>query len=823
MSKQDFPQGTLVQPDFQLELQQRVQENEGMYSIELDSDNLEDSLEIKLDKEETASDTNRYTAGLQKSVGDGRRQEPEDKYFELRYDPNWKNTEKGAQFLEAGKASPVAGGNNLEFVQKSFYLHSHGSPKEKQEEAKPQDPLSGLGTQLPSFHEPRVVSRKPFRLHTKGREQAGDCPSKDNPSTHGIKFSNPPQRAKEDFVKKNKQTLGLHSARKISYLQLHDRKQQMLQRQDAEAVFLGTITVGCRCKGSRVSQHHPTAVWRYFCLKHEGVQHIVSHGLLTVTDPKTIEEEPVQCVPPLQAVKMEPEDTRYLKVQQLKSPSFPIYHSTTSYTWSAPVRNRFDSTLLQDLSQAIEQGFNAEHQNMLSQKNKINFSLNLKGSDFPRNNSQQPPGRPAKPMANLHRHGLLPPIQAAPMYTAKQDNSSAPQKGLYSHPPVCPNANMSRNSDAWLSNRPNLRCLGNQDFTTSACPSHLTLHKLNPPEMRFPAHTNKENEKHRRGFPSRLPPLCQGSCNPVMMQLSAAEHGSNGHTHLNWWNKSSNYIAAFQEPVQDQGSLQGCKRCTYMDKMCQYSPIISSCSPTVSRTTSSTTRTMEQHRQDIPCLPEPPSADRQVFSLLPPVLPPIRSGSEVNPESSKGNQVAVNQNNSEGFPMQREKQTQSKAGRKSRCSKAYTNLNVNLGGLGPDYEAIKEKKKKLKQQKEYAKQVQERNMKDTALCQWVDKKPKVVPPTSRQKAKKTASVLKVSSNGECQKGKTLKALEYAKKIPKPKNSKARQLNGEVKQKRVLPRTLNGESLPEIAPLETLQRRHEKEKKVVAAFKKLEVL
>ncbi|NXL58354.1 JHY protein, partial [Chordeiles acutipennis] len=127
--------------------------------------------------------------------------------------------------------------------------------------------------------------------------------------------------------------------------------------------------------------------------------------------------------------------------------------------------------------------------------------------------------------------------------------------------------------------------------------------------------------------------------------------------------------------------------------------------------------------------------------------------------------------------------------------------NVKLGGLGPDYEAIKEKvREKLKQQKEYAKQIKEHNMKSIGSVQRLPTKPQVVSSVSRQKA-----------------------LEYAKKVPRPKTFTARQSDGEVKEKRVLPQTLNGHSLPQIASLETLQNRHEKEKQVVAAFKTLHIL
>ncbi|KFO73660.1 Uncharacterized protein C11orf63, partial [Cuculus canorus] len=126
--------------------------------------------------------------------------------------------------------------------------------------------------------------------------------------------------------------------------------------------------------------------------------------------------------------------------------------------------------------------------------------------------------------------------------------------------------------------------------------------------------------------------------------------------------------------------------------------------------------------------------------------------------------------------------------------------NVKLGGLGPDYEAIKEKKEKLKQQKEYAKQIKEHNMKNIASVQRVPTKLRVTYSVSRQKA-----------------------LEYAKKIPRPKTFATRQSDEEVKEKRIPPWTLNGDSLPQITSLETLQNRHEKEKQIVAAFRTLHIL
>ncbi|NWQ58938.1 JHY protein, partial [Neopipo cinnamomea] len=124
--------------------------------------------------------------------------------------------------------------------------------------------------------------------------------------------------------------------------------------------------------------------------------------------------------------------------------------------------------------------------------------------------------------------------------------------------------------------------------------------------------------------------------------------------------------------------------------------------------------------------------------------------------------------------------------------------NVKLGGLGPDYEAIKEKKQNLKLQKEYSRQIKEYNMKNITLVQKLPTKPQVTSSVSRQKA-----------------------LEYAKKIPRPKTI-SRPSDKEGKEE-VLPQISDGSSFPKIPSLETLRSRHEKEKEVVAAFKALHIL
>ncbi|XP_065508260.1 jhy protein homolog [Caloenas nicobarica] len=724
MSKKDFPQGILTQPDFhpanrkrpsaskggftsslrdsqdsdfeslvqerqyQIELQQRIRENEelvGLCSDELENDSLEeDSLEEESLKEQEGAecDTNQYTNETQKNVGSGRKQQSVDKYLSLRYNPNWKNIKKAAEFSEAEKSCQVAGGSSVDFSQDSFYLHSNGSPEEMyQQEARSRDSFSdfGTGTELRSFHELNaVISSESLRLHTKGKESADGCHFKHSPSTYGSAFSlqireDRPGRQKKDFVEQNKRTLGLRSGKTNSYLQLHAKKQEVvLQEQD--------------------------------------------------------------------------------------------------------------------------------QQNKSSQRNKIKSKQSLKGRVFPRNDSQKTPGRPAEPKSRHHGHHHISEFRPGPMQGMEQDNSSALQKWLRPSPSLCPDTDTAADLDTCLNNFPNSRHFVNRDFTTSTYPFHPTLHTFNPIEVIYPAYTSKENKKYQRDSPNGFPHDQRHLYSPSPVQLFARDDSTNGQAYPNQRNISSTFNANFQELVKNQVPLQDRKRQIYADKRYQNYAISSLCSPTAPGATSRFTQTMERHHQEITRLTEARLADRHLFSLLPPVIPQVESGLEVAPESGEGNQVKISRSNSEGYIMQMEKQNQPKVSTKPCSSKAYINLNVKLGGLGPDYEAIKEKKEKLKQQKEYAKQIKEHNKKSIASVQSLPTKPQVISSVSRQKA-----------------------LEYAKKIPRPKTFTARQSDEEVKEERVLPQTLNGDSLPQIASLETLHNRHEQEKQVVAAFRTLHIL
>lgn len=569
----------------------------------------------------------------------------------------------------------------MDLSQDSFYLNSSGSSEEKnQQEAKFQESFSEFGTELLSFHEPNAfVCSEPFRLHTKGNESSDGYYFKDSPSTYSSAFSlqipeDRPQRAKKDFVEKNKRTLGLRTDKNKSYLQLHGKKEEVIQEQ--------------------------------------------------VADTKTVDEEPVQSALPYPNMKMHPEDKWCLNSQRLK-----------------------------------------DHQNKWSQRNKVKSNQNLEGRDFSRSDNHQPAGRPAKPRSWHYRHHQMSEFQTAPMQAVEQDNSSALQKWLYPNPSVGPDTNTAANSDTCLNN--------------------------------FPACTRKRIKNCQLDHPNGLPHGQQHLYNHATVPFFPRDGSTSGQAHPNQ-KKSSTFNANYQEMVKDQVLLQDCKRHIYATSSLWPSQASVHSSPAAFCTVSELTQTMEQQNPEMTCLRE--ADDLHSFSPLLPLIPHLESDSEVDPERGEGNQVKISRSNSEGYLMQMEKQKQHKVCKKPYSSKACINLDVKLGGLGPDYEAIKEKKEKLKQQKEYAQRIKEHNMKNIALVQRLPTKPQVISSVSRQKA-----------------------LEYAKKIPKPKTLTARQSNEEVKEERVLLPTLKGDSLPPITSLETLRSRHEKEKQVVAAFRTLHIL
>ncbi|XP_066059650.1 jhy protein homolog [Chamaea fasciata] len=669
----------------QLGLQQRILENQELAGQDagdsLEDDSLEeDSLE-EMSSDEKGAECDTNEKGRQKIYGSGRRKPPVDKYSSLRYNPHWKSTIKGAEFFTAEEASQISGGSSGDFSLDSFHLHSDGSSENNPQEAKTQDSLPEFDPELIRFYGANVASNEPVGPQAKRKEPADGFHPKVNP---GRAFpaqnqQDPPQRAKRDFVKRNKRTLGFRSRKMNSYLELHNKKQQVLQGQ--------------------------------------------------VIDPTPVDEESLQNVPTFQAGKMKPEDKWYPKGQQLKE------------------------------------------QHKFLQRDQTESSQTLSGGAFPRDDGQEPPGGAAEAKP---RHQQIPGF-APP--AVEQDHSPA-LKG-YLNPSSSLGPDPAEKSQSGFNNFPN------SILTSSTYHSLPIFQNFYPAEVLNPEDPSKESKKYQHDSPAGIPH--QHSANAIPGQHFSKNSSSSGQAQPELGNISSDFNAVFQEKVvKDQAPLQGFKNHIHEDN----SPPMASCR---------TSRLTEKKKQHQPGISDSGDdfAGTWLWGLFPPALPRVKRGSQGDWGRAEGNPRKTRRSNSEGSLLQMEEQSQAKARKKLSSSKPYMNLNMKLGGLGPDYETIKEKKEKLKLQKEYSRQIKEYNMKNITVVQRLPAKPQVSS-VSRQKA-----------------------LEYAKKIPRPKTFITKQPEREVKE--VVAQAPAGPSLPLLPSLECLWSRHQKEKELVAAFKTLHIL
>ncbi|XP_030394445.1 jhy protein homolog isoform X3 [Gopherus evgoodei] len=690
---------------YQLELQKRIYENEvliGQSSDELENDSLdEDSLEEKsLNESEGANyDKVQFSNGKDHGKHNESKQQPTDRYCNLRYNPNWKNNNEGTKFSEVNRRHHVA----EKISQGSSYLSSKDVLEENNHLVERQNVFD---TELLSLDgQPVGISSVPFRLHTKGELSADDCQYKDNSSTYSDVFSPrsvevQQQRAKKDFVEKNKLTLGLATPKQDSYLHLHSRKREEV---------------------------------------HQG----------------------------------------------------------------------------------------QDHQNKRPQADRTKLNRVLRERSLPANDVQHPPGRLAEPRPQYHTHRNVSEFEnfhmdsnSSEVLELEKDDNNSLHSWLPTNPfvnPITPFIKASSAAD-WethsniIQNNSDLVNLNQKQISMNLASSRqhleLTTHKNTTGLNLSPAYINEENKKYQHNSRNRPPYHQQHLQNSYVLEPLPPDGHAMGHMLLNQKSIISTYNANFQESVKDQVSTQNHRKQFYIDKSHHNNSATNSLWPSQSKPLAGPSpatqliQTMEQHHQKISHLEDTHLAERQFSGLFPPVIPRVESDTEINTERSEGSQVKISRSNSEGYLLQMEKQKQLKekgTGKPSR-PRNYMNLDVKLGGLGPDYEAVREKTEKLNKQKEYAKQVKEYNMKNVATAQKSPAKPPIKSSLSRHKA-----------------------LEYAKKIPKPKPFSAKQSVEEPKEERTPAHTLKGQNLPQISSLKTLQNRHEIEKQVVDAFKTLHIL
>ncbi|XP_077046151.1 jhy protein homolog isoform X3 [Agelaius phoeniceus] len=392
---------------------------------------------------------------------------------------------------------------------------------------------------------------------------------------------------------------------------------------------------------------------------------------------------------------------------------------------------------------------------------------NNPGHAFPAQNQQDPPQRAKKDFVKKNKRTLGLQSERINSYLELHNKKQQVLQGQVTDPPPA--------DEEPLQSVPAFQP-GKMKPEEKWYPKGQQLKNFYPPEVLDPECPSQEDKKYQQDSPAGIPQ--QFPANAVPGQDFPRKNSSSDQAHPELENISSDFNAIFQERVKDQAPLPDFKNHIHEDHS----------SPTPACRISHLIEKKEKPRiSDF----EDDFAGTWLWGLFPPALPQGDSG------KAEGNPRKMRRSSSEGSLLQREKQNQPKASKKLGSSKFYFNLSMKLGGLGPDYETIKEKKEKLKLQKEYSRQIKEYNMKNLTVVQRLPAKAQVSS-VSRQKA-----------------------LEYAKKIPRPKTFIAKQWEQEVKK--ALPQAPAGPRLPKIPSLESLWSRHEKEKEAVAAFEALHIL
>lgn len=158
-----------------------------------------------------------------------------DKYSELRYNPNWKDSPEGRSFLELEDSHQDELENlHLTSLDLTCSPSQGGIPsKNVPLQESPRNISSAIAGEIwsPSGDEPGDGTDRPSRLEKKGRK-AGvihHYDSNDSLASSGCRvwFKEPPKpRPEKDFIEKNKNTLGLTTQQNKSYLRLHGKKQR---------------------------------------------------------------------------------------------------------------------------------------------------------------------------------------------------------------------------------------------------------------------------------------------------------------------------------------------------------------------------------------------------------------------------------------------------------------------------------------------------------------------------------------------------------------------------------------------------------------------
>ncbi|KAF7241237.1 hypothetical protein EYD10_12279, partial [Varanus komodoensis] len=719
LSQNDSDSESLAQErQYQLELQKRICESEelvgqsddGLEQDSLEEDSLEEQSsagEEELEVGETQRIPKRSGCGKENSREASAQEEIVDRYSELRYNPDWKNSKEEAVFVELDELHQED--EEEEEILSVVPHHLSCSPsqfrptcRDHQLLGRPQNiPPAFSRPPLNSCDPPAKVSSRPYRLHNDQKELVAICPFDGGSNQWSDSSSSPVKEFKrkygKDFIEKNKLTLGLATQQTNTYLQLHGTK----EREEPQG---------------QVYQYKRPVVGRT--------------NLSEAVSPKE------------------------------------------SSLGGSPIHNAF-KTQVELRSQDVG------CHNILECGN-----IQTSSSSYAEVSDVEPGGR-----RGLH-HRFYPNPSVPALCPSITDNSKQDSEFATDPANIVPRNGKQNSMNV---------SIARNSFPLSSYQSSLGLHS--------PC-TGEKKKKYQY-----LPENSVGSHyqypyqRTVSEPLSVARHGKRQNL-LRHQSISRIHHDGIQRPLKGEVLCQN-PRQKYTEKI-PGSYASGNSGPSqppahdLIRALSPTTRLIQaaerQHRE-ICQLADDHLGGIQFTSMFPPIIQRGESDPQLNKESHKESQPLMNRSNSEGYLLQMEKQKErkEKENRKGSRTKGYMKMDVKLGGLGPDYEMIKEKSEKIKQQKKYAKHVQEHNMKNITSTRKPQPRSEIKSAASRQKA-----------------------LQYAKTIPKPKLFVSRPLEQEPEDEKHPAHTLNGATLPPISSLESLQNRHEKEKQAVAAFKTLHI-
>ncbi|XP_045411732.1 jhy protein homolog isoform X1 [Lemur catta] len=716
----------------QPELEDQIQDND-MEPDSLEEDSLSET-------EEEASRKTAPVAGEEhlhaQDNGNNDSQQPiEDKYSDLRYDPNWKNKKEEAQLLTAealpGSADSSSENLPLDPLYPSKEPSMELSKDKVGQKRSPQSAASLLGSEFlsPDYEHGAHRSEPFFELSDSDLEEKSSSNVSryvKSSSSHNEVFlpgSRGPRRrkSKQYFVEKNKLTLGIPTPKTDSYLQLHNKKMGEIHLEQISSSIRATDKTSIQnAKETENAAIDPEDKW------HQRAQQLKEH---------------------------------WSQHESTKSSNVPRGQSSETANGQQPSRKTAKPKIRkQHKRQKGLKSFMTEEV-VVSQENQNNTPRQQPNQNKPIDTS-----RKHKPVVimNASKNNVQDSSALRSRNPKVTSNTFVPPKQAFNkvlyknptgyHPGV--NANRER---------------GHKDQEEKRF-SYQQLHSNTLSNMDL----NNLNELSKR---------------QVLLSQISSQSGYNTNVHGPTENKKQ-----VQQPYTET-KYKNLEMLWKFHSASESQPVRASPDARLAQI-------MEQHQQALVQLTEvQPGAGASSGITLPPILSRVESESQLSSERSQRNQMKISRSNSEGylFQLEKGKKHRKMSGIKSSKLKGYQKRDVKLGGLGPDFESIRDKMQRLIQQKEYAKQVQEYNTRTLSVLS--------KPQTAKIESKSSIP--------------RQKALEYAKTIPKPKSS---NLTDQTSKEKKNP-TYSGkeESLPEISLLEILQSRHEREKQAVAAFKVLHIV